>query len=97
MPQVLNRYKSWIPPEAVYVGRPTKFGNPFTHQPAGTTLAQFIVKDRNASVDSYEAWLLAQPELVAAVKEELKGKDLVCYCKPMRCHGDVLLRIANED
>jgi hypothetical protein len=32
-----------------------------------------------------------------AAKRELKGKDLVCYCAPLACHGDVLSRIANEE
>jgi hypothetical protein len=26
---------------------------------------------------------------------ELRGKDLVCWCAPEACHGDVLLRLAN--
>ena len=27
---------------------------------------------------------------------ELKGKDLVCWCSPEPCHGDVLLKYANR-
>ena len=42
-PRVLNRRTDTIPPGAVYVGRPSKWGNPFTHL-SGTTLAQFRVK-----------------------------------------------------
>lgn len=30
------------------------------------------------------------------VKQHLKGKDLVCYCAPLACHGDILLEIANS-
>ena len=93
--KVWNKRDRQTPRAAVYVGRPTKWGNPFTHLPNGT-LAKFVVKDRDEAVDSYEAWLLAQPALVAAAKHELRGKDLVCWCAPQRCHADVLLRIANS-
>ena len=33
--------------------------------------------------------------LIQEIKDELKGKDLVCFCAPKLCHGEVLLRIAN--
>lgn len=35
------------------------------------------------------------PESHAVIKQYLKGKDLVCWCAPERCHADVLLEIAN--
>jgi hypothetical protein len=79
----------------VYVGRGSKFGNPYTHK-YGTS-APWIVDDRETAIRLYEEWLREQPELLAAVKKELKGKVLGCWCKPLDCHGDVLLRIANEN
>lgn len=93
--KVWNKRQVGIPANAVYVGRPSKFGNPFTHVASGT-LAKFVVKNRDEAVDQYEQWLLSQPELVAQVKVELKGKDLVCWCAPQRCHADVLMKIANS-
>jgi hypothetical protein len=30
-----------------------------------------------------------------AALDELRGKDLACWCTPLACHGDVLLRLAN--
>ena len=30
-----------------------------------------------------------------AIRKELKGKDLVCWCAPKSCHADILLEIAN--
>lgn len=79
----------------VYIGRPTKWGNPFSHLSYG--LAEHKTKTREEAISKYEEWLLAQPELVAAAKAELKGKVLGCWCHPLACHGDVLSRIANED
>jgi hypothetical protein len=91
MPQVLNYYKvnRPYPPNVVYVGRPSEFGNPFP-------IVNGIVS-RDMAIDSFEKWIATQPELIAKVKRELKGKDLVCFCAPKRCHADVLLKIANED
>lgn len=80
----------------VYIGRPSKYGNPFTHLThLGGPL--IIVDSREEAVKRYEEWLLEQPELVALVKKELKDKILGCHCKPLDCHGDILLKIANEE
>lgn len=95
MPQVLN-YKHGVRPglNCVYIGRPmpryglrgSKWQNPFKIPRDG---------DRDQVVGLYEAWVLEQPELVAALPE-LRGKDLLCWCAPERCHGEVLLRLAND-
>jgi hypothetical protein len=71
----------------VYIGRPSKWGNPFTLHKGG---------DRTAVIAQYEAWLLKQPHLLAAL-HELRGKVLGCWCAPKSCHGDVLLRLANQE
>jgi hypothetical protein len=70
----------------VYIGRPSKWGNPFVIGEHGTR-AQVIAK--------YEAWLLRQPALIAALPE-LRGKVLGCWCHPNACHGDVLARLAER-
>jgi len=79
----------------VYVGRGSKFGNPYTHK-YGTS-APWMVDSREDAIRLYEEWLREQPELMAAVKKELKNKVLGCWCSPLACHGDVLLKIANEE
>jgi hypothetical protein len=50
---------------------------------------------RDEVIARYEQWVLAQPELVAALPE-LHGRVLGCWCAPVPCHGDVLARLANE-
>ena len=94
MPKVYNKRHGNIPKGAVYVGRPTIHGNPFSHLP--NTLAKYKVENRDQAVDEYEKMVLADKELIKRIKYALKGKDLVCWCAPARCHTDVLLRIANE-
>jgi hypothetical protein len=70
----------------VYVGRPSKWGNPFRIGPDGT---------REEVIAKYEAWLLARPDLMAALGE-LRGKVLACWCAPLPCHADVLARLADR-
>jgi hypothetical protein len=84
MPRVLNKKITGVPPGAVYIGRPSKWGNPFVIGRDGT---------RGAVVAKYRAWLSGNPALMAALPE-LCGKDLVCWCAPQACHGDVLLKLA---
>lgn len=71
----------------IYIGRPSKWGNPFKMDSKAT---------RDQIVAKYEAWLLTQPHLLAALPE-LKGKRLGCWCAPRLCHGDVLARLANRE
>lgn len=86
--KVLNKYKDIINNTTdVYIGRPTKWGNPFVIGKDG---------DRQQVVEKYKEWILQQPQLVEAAKKELCGKNLVCFCSPQACHGDILLEIANE-
>jgi hypothetical protein len=79
----------------VYIGRPSPWGNPFSHKK--DTLAEFRVSSRTEAIRRYEEWLLAQPNMVLRVKNELKGKILGCWCAPLPCHGEVLARIADEE
>ena len=66
----------------VYIGRPSKWGNPFTIGRDG---------DRDEVIRKYDAWLMTQPNLLNSL-HELRGKTLGCWCKPKRCHGDVLVK-----
>lgn len=82
--QVLNKYVS---EDGINIMRGTIFGNPFIIGKHGT---------REEVVKKYEAWVLRQPAFfIQRIKNELKGKNLVCCCSPKACHGDVLLKIAN--
>lgn len=72
----------------VYIGRGSKWGNPFVMRNKSDS-------ERDRVCDAYEAWFMNQPELVNSV-HELKGKVLGCYCKPKRCHGDFLAKEANK-
>jgi hypothetical protein len=78
----------------VYIGRPSVWGNPFSHKVG--TKAQFQVATREEAIAKFEEWFKARPDMVRLAKDVLRGKVLGCWCKPLACHGDVLARIANE-
>ena len=84
-PRVLNKRTDRIPPGVYYCGRPSPLGNSFVIGRDGT---------RDEVVDKYEAWLVTQPKLVAPI-QTLRHRDLVCWYAPLRCHCDVILRLAN--
>lgn len=78
----------------VYIGRPSKWGNPFSHKDG--TLAKYKVASREEAVSAYEDWLLnGEGRYLLKDLHELKGKVLGCWCSPHTCHGDVLYRLAN--
>lgn len=76
----------------VYIGRPSKWGNPYSHKEG--TLAKFKVSSREEAVAKFENYLLSS-DLINDI-QELKGKILGCWCSPEECHGDVLVKYANE-
>lgn len=85
MPKVWNKKDKNCPKNAIYVGRPSKWGNPYKIGIDGT---------REEVIELYKKWLSNQRYLNL---EELKGKDLVCWCKPLPCHADILLELANKE
>ena len=86
-----KRTRGWRMPEgAVIVTRPTKWGNPFK------VTAE---RSRREVVVAYRIWIEmpGQQDLRNEIKRELRGHDLVCWCRlDEPCHADGLLRIANE-
>lgn len=82
MPKVLNKKKDFIPPDAVYVGRGSPWGNPYKRGEHGTR--DEVIK------------LFVERVLPTLDVSSLKGKDLVCFCAPKRCHADYILIKANN-
>lgn len=84
MPRVLNHYRDEVPDDAVWIMRGSKWGNPYFVKTYG----------RERAIELYRQRLLRTG--LWRQLEELRGKDLVCCCKPAACHGDVLLELANR-
>lgn len=96
----MRRTKGWRKPAgARYVGRPTKWGNPW-HPSLGNA------RDAHDAVAKYRAWAAGDFTLATEVGRrfpaeclpELRGHDLVCWCDEGEpCHADTLLALANQD
>ena len=67
----------------IYIGRGSKWGNPFR-------INNFL--SRENAIEAYKLWIVSQPDLMASL-DELRDKTLGCYCKPLPCHGDVLIEL----
>lgn len=87
-------------PYDIYIGRPSMYGNPFTHIKGKKTKAEFIVKNADEALEKYEQWIVSQPVLMNSL-HELRGKTLGCWCKDKhgngKCHGDVIIKLLNKD
>lgn len=83
-----KRTRGWkMPANAVYVGRPGKWGNPYK-------IGTIMIPDARAAVEAFAANL---PLGKIRGIEELRGKDLACWCAlDQPCHADILLKLANE-
>lgn len=108
-----KRTKGWRKPDnTVSVCRPGKWGNPFPWKPdyerelksLRVTDGRITTPDRMRAEYDAKEWAVIQYEKIltdkdrAEIRRELKGKNLMCFCSTdSPCHGDVLLRIANEE
>ena len=71
----------------VYIGRPSKWGNPFVIGRDGS---------REEVIEKYRQWILQQPKLLNDLKE-LENKVLGCWCYPNNCHGDILISLIHSN
>jgi uncharacterized protein DUF4326 len=114
MPKRIQRQRTagWrMPKGAVYVGRPTKYGNPYKWSDYQSTRTaedgepivvsasarrRFAVTDFE-SVVRFGSGSFDYPA-IEEIRRDLAGKDLVCWCpEDGPCHADVLLKLANAD
>lgn len=100
MPKVLNARRDKIPPDAIWVDRRTKFGNPMTLR----ELRRLFPNDTDLelhqkAVSWYKEYLTeyikVHPEFLTEIMK-LRGHDLVCWDAPLPCHADILLEFANR-
>lgn len=79
----------------VYIGRGSKWGNPFSH--LDNSKALYKVATRNEAIEQYEKWIrFGDGKYLLDDLYELENKILGCYCYPKKCHGEVLLKLLKE-
>ena len=75
-------------PYDIYIGRPSKWGNPFVIGKERT---------REQAVKQYLWYILHDEKLLYDISE-LKNKTIACWCSPELCHGHVLkVLVENEE
>jgi hypothetical protein len=90
-----------MPANTVYVGRPSKWGNPYTIKSAieDTKILGKMKQDvaLQLCLNEYEEWLRQKLTEYPHFLDELKGKDLACWCPLDKlCHADVILKVLKE-
>lgn len=105
-----QRRKDWrMPPNAKYIGRPTKWGNPYTMKPVG---AEWEIYEWDESLEIklpsqeaalaqclkfYRLWAELQIDFEPKWLEPLRDYDLACWCPlDQACHADILLELLQE-
>jgi hypothetical protein len=93
-------FERWQRGEVVYIGReqpyngvvipasPLRNNNLLRGQPRGTTIEKFT-RDLKDLIRDGDREVIG--ELLRIYRED---RDVVCWCKPLACHGDVVLRAA---
>lgn len=82
-------------PYDVCIGRPSKWGNPFSHKHG--TLAKYKVATRQEAIEAYRKWITeGKGRYLLTHLHELAGMTLGCWCKPHACHGDVLVEFVAQ-
>ncbi len=101
MTRVINK-KYGVPPGAIYIGRGSIWGNPYSHKQG--TKATYVVNTREEAIQKYREYFLSLLNATALLYQ-LKDKTLFCYCvgpngataqdKPYVCHGQILAELAD--
>lgn len=81
--RIINLNSDSADEHTVYIGRPSKWGNPYRAGIDGTKTEVLAL---------YKQHVLSTPELLNSLNE-LEGKTLACWCKPAKCHRDVLVEL----
>lgn len=97
-----------LPPDTVYCGRPSEYGNPYAPIDYVESVKNLTgYNDCNIGVIKrlvrlyclldYKKYLDNNPDLIERIRQQLRGKNLACFCSlDVDCHADVLLYIAND-
>lgn len=100
-----RRTKGWkMPKNTVYVGRPSKWGNPFLIGTPDLINGKWKPTTSQRAFEKFDEWFnLLWINRVNNLMEgkypikNLKGKNLACWCPlDQFCHADILLKIANS-
>lgn len=104
MIKVVNKNSHTPTDKDIYIGRGSVLGNPYTGtKELSKTKATYQCDNRTESIEKYEVYLRdkiskSDPDIIKILSEietkSLNGEvNLVCFCKPKKCHGDIIKQI----
>ena len=102
---VVNKYKHTPTNNDIYIGRGSALGNPFTSIQTGNTKAKFVCNTREESIENFREYIIQELESNQQIKNAFNDiyimarngdVNLVCFCKPKSCHGDIIKQIIEE-
>ena len=106
MIRVVNNKTHKPTPDDFYIGRGSVMGNPYHHKESNHPQALYKVDTVEEAIDGYNKYLeyshFNDASINKVIKElvdrELDDKDtnLVCYCAPGKCHGDVIKKFVED-
>src|ERR1035437_9188684 len=95
--KVVNKKTHRTTTNDVYIGRPSVLGNRWTHRKdvADRYPWMVLVATREEAVACYKRWLwkcmqTGDRSIMAALQAIPQDANLVCWCAPLACHGDVV-------
>lgn len=76
-------------PYDVYIGRGSKWGNPFI-------MKNKTMEERQRVIEEYKIWITqGKGKYLLRHLNEIQGKTLGCWCAPLPCHGNILIELVN--
>lgn len=86
---IYNKHRpQHVPKDAVLVDRTTKYGNHAYRMKTATRT------ERLWAMLAFARYLKSSPELIADIRKNLRGRDLVCWCTPFDCHAEIIQGVA---
>lgn len=73
----------------MYIGRPTKWANPYP------LTRESMREDVSVKYELYMATRLINGDITQEDFIELRDKNLLCWCAPKRCHGDTIFKLVS--
>lgn len=106
MIRVLNK-KTDKSDSPFYIGRGSVLGNPFDWTGSTHPQVKYRVKNRDEAISNYDKYLEEElkngnPEICDAINDLIIKKfkkepiDLMCFCSPQKCHGEVIKKNVEE-
>jgi hypothetical protein len=107
MIRVVNKKTHKPTPDDFYIGRGSVMGNPYHHKESKHPQALYKVDTAEEAIDGYKKDFINcyfstdegfKRQVQKLIDRELDDQDtnLVCYCAPNKCHGDVIKKFVED-